>query len=404
MLATGGQTAAAEAESGGFIDADPIDARPLDGEEPDWTLYRTAEDTGTDTDMRALKVGVYDEQVGKTFITYMGAEGPAPTYVQEFNHANDKWTPKKQVGDSFDDSHNYPTMVQGDNGRLHVFHGCHNSPLRHATPSASHTVRGEWTDEAIEEAEGASYPMPFVADNGDLYVFYRETYVLGEDPGDEEYDTAYRPLRYVRSTDGGETWTNSVELTGHAGAVNDGRRDNWLNEIYAEQLHHESAGNGNPERVHFTWMISGGLDEDGEHSHGHYLQNVYYAYFTPHNLHWHTADGKDLGQSITPEEMDEHCIVENTLESDKFTRRHSVPFDKWVNVTADGRPILLYCLRAPSGMEPGGTSARSPPGRAPGGRKAISSTTPTPSTAWSASATNRSGTTPAAAIRSISTW
>jgi len=292
------------------------------------TGYRVetvAADAATKSCRRPLKVGLYDASVERTFVCWMGAECAA--FVAARDHADGTWSDPKRVGTSYRDYHNYPHLIQTDDGRLHVFHGCHNTVLRQATASEPHSIGGEWSDGPVEAAPEASYPMPFVAEDGSLFVFFRRT----DDVDD-------RPMAYVRSTDAGRTWEDSEALTGDPIALGHRDRPDNMDEIYVGQLRHEpaDAGREGRERVHLVWTLAGGGREGREHD--RYHRNLYHATFSPGDLHFRAADGTDLGTWLDREDGERHCKVLDTGEPEGL----DVDYVQYVHYTAGGRPVLAF--------------------------------------------------------------
>lgn len=121
-----------------------------------------AVNSAIETDRRPMAAGVYDASVSKTFFSWMGRN--SDSYVQSYDHSSGVWSAPKKVGTSAGDSHNYPVMVQASDGRLLVFHGAHNAPLKLATAPTAHSIDGTWTDVVLSTtAAASSYPMPVKA-------------------------------------------------------------------------------------------------------------------------------------------------------------------------------------------------------------------------------------------------
>src|SRR5690242_8666480 len=161
------------------------------------------------SDRRPVAGGCHDRTVDTTFVTWAG-QGE-DNYVQAYDHRARSWCAPVKVGDGGGDPHNYPTILQADDGHLLVLRGMHNEELVLARSAKPHSIEGEWTQEVIAEGAGATYPMPFKTANGDIFVFVRQT-VYHLDPA---APVDLRPVSYVRSTDHGRTWHSSQELTGH---------------------------------------------------------------------------------------------------------------------------------------------------------------------------------------------
>ncbi len=256
------------------------------------------------TDRRPVAGGLYDAAARTTFISWGGAH--EDNYVQAYDHRSGTWSAPVRVSSGDDDSHNYPTMVQARDGHLLVFHNLHNSQLIVARSAYPHSIAGTWTEQVVAEGAGATYPMPFVTGTGAVFVFIRET----AHDLDKTQPVDFRPMKYVRSLDNGLTWSNTATLTGDPYAIAPyGRPDN-LNEIYIGQLRYVPGGLFTPDRVQIVYTLAGGGPEG--HLHDRYHKNIYYTYFTPGDLHFHAADGRDLGTRIDDAEQEAYLKVVDT--------------------------------------------------------------------------------------------
>ena len=177
------------------------------------------------SDRRPVSVGVYDRREKETVITWMSED--SKQYVQSYDEFGNE-SNKKLIGTSLaTDFHNYPTLIQLDDGRYmafyqphHALHTCapayswctHDPNLgrfKTATSSQAHDITS-WTSEFIEEgswgpdvynnldgALGAAYPMPVKVANGDVYLFYRESLALKYN-NIVDFDETDRPVTYMR--------------------------------------------------------------------------------------------------------------------------------------------------------------------------------------------------------------
>src|SRR5256885_1490191 len=307
------------------------------------------------TDRRPVAGGVYDEVARQTFISWGGVH--EDNYVQAYDHRTGTWSAPVKVGDGLDDSHNYPTMVQAPDGHLLVFHNLHNTQLFVSRSPQPHSVAGIWTEQVIAEGDGATYPMPFVTDNGTVFVFIRETVR----DLDHTSPVDLRPMKYVRSTDSGLTWSNTATLTGDKYAIAPTDRPDNMNEIYIGQLRHVSAGWGQPERVQIVYTLAGGGVEG--HLHDRYHHNVYYTYFPPADLHFHAADGRDLGTRIDDAGQEAYLKVADTpFLAAPYQRSPDyislvgevvpgVPFVLWMQLDANGVLHDNLAVRTPHGWQ-----------------------------------------------------
>lgn len=284
--------------------------------------------------------GLYDSSVDKSFVCYQGSN--SDPYVQAFDHGSNSWTnPQAALSASVSvDLHNYPMMLQSDDGHIHLFYTEHNQMLYQATSPNASSIEGSWSEDTISEGPYATYPFPVKDSNGDIFVFYRET--TQNDP-DSNKETDYRPLQYVRSTDNRQSWSNNRTLTGEDVAIGHSRSD-YLNEIYLGQVRREPAHDGLPERFHMVWTLAGGGGSAEGHEHDRYHENVYYAYFVPSELKFYNADGTDLGYRIDESDSDLCKVFDSLPPTNPETS--SNPFDigyrHLVHYTDAGDPLIIY--------------------------------------------------------------
>jgi hypothetical protein len=284
------------------------------------------------TDRRPVAGGVYDAAARTTFITWAGQF--EDNYIQAYNHRIGAWSAPVKVGDGDNDAHNYPTIVQAHDGHLLVFRGLHNRELVVARSAQPHSIDGAWTTQVIAAGDGATYPMPFVTSDGAIFVFVRET----TRDLDHTTPTDTRPMKYVRSTDNGLTWQNTFDLTGGRYAIAPtGRADN-MNEIYIGQLRLEPATRHRPERVHIVYTLAGGGPEG--HLHDRYHRNIYYASFTPGDLHFHSAAGDDLGTSIDDPDQEGWLKVAHTELQQPNPR--TPDYISHVGYSHNGKPFVVW--------------------------------------------------------------
>lgn len=291
----------------------PRIAEAVDG----YDVFELERDAGVKSIRRPMAAGLYDSAVDRTFVSWMGED--SHPLMKTYDHQTDLWGDTVQVGTSpFGDTHNYPHLILADDDHLNVFYGAHNSELRHTRSETPLSETGIWTDEFINLASRASYPMPVKADSGDIYVFYRSTEGIDD-----------RPLRYIKSTDHGLSWSGQFLAIGHD-------RDDNMNEIYMGQIRHEPAGGSNPEKFHMIWTIAGGGFEGPQHQ--RYLRNVYYAYFDPAVEHFFSISDTDLGPDIDFTDSESEAKVLDTGPPSG----HDVDVYSLLHCNDDGSPLLLF--------------------------------------------------------------
>jgi BNR repeat-containing family member len=299
-----------------------------------FTVMNPATGVAARTDRRPVAGGLYDPRAQTTFISWAGQN--EDNYVQAYDHRTARWSAPERVGDGDGDSHNYPTMVQADDGHLLVFRSLHNTELRVARSARPHAIDGPWTDTVIPEGLGATYPMPVKTADGAVLVFVRET--AGD--FDPAYPSDTRPLKYVLSTDDGRTWRSSQQLTGDRWALAPTTRADNMNEIYVGQVRYER------DRIHIVYTLAGGGPEG--HLHDRYHKNIYYTYFTPRDLHFHAADGHDLGTSVDDAEQERYLkVAETPLQT---VNPRSPDYISLVGSVTGRRPFVVWMQMDTAGV------------------------------------------------------
>lgn len=287
------------------------------------SVSKISEDANIRSDQRPIPIGFYDKGANKTFVCWMGAGSTA--VVKAFDHTNQSWSADKIAGRStFVDKHNYPGMLKGPDNRIYLFYGCHNSTLRMAVSPKPLSIEGTWEDRFIDIAERASYPAPIITSEGVFYVFYRDTRRTNGYSDD-------RPYQFVKSTDGGKTWTRQLAVDPFPRVT-----DNMC-EVYNGKVTYQPAMNGQKAKIHLAWTIAG--EKLGKHAHATYGRNVYYAYLDPSNDHLYNIHGQDLGTTIDHEEMDEFCLVLDTGIPEKG---HLAGLQVSVHYLDNGYPLIYF--------------------------------------------------------------
>lgn len=305
-----------------------------DSNGPDNTTYKVSllsPRANTRSDQRPIPIGFHDAGANKTFVTWMGANSTA--VIKELDHATGKWSADKVVGTStFVDKHNYPGMLRGPDGRIHIFYGCHNSVLRHTVSPKPLSIEGKWDDRAIEAGQGASYPAPIVTSEGVFYVFFRDTRKTSGYADD-------RPYQMVKSTDNGKTWTRHMIIDPFP------RITDSMCEVYNGKVTYQPAAGGQPARIHIAWTIAG--EKAGKHAHATYGRNVYYAWLNPANDHLYNIEGRDLGTHIDNEESDKYCQV---IDTGIPERGHLAGLQVSAHYRDNGAPLIVFDSRIHDGL------------------------------------------------------
>jgi hypothetical protein len=134
---------------------------------------------------------------GKTYIAYAGATDHP--YILTYNHSTKDFSTPIRCGTNPNpqDRHQQPTCFVDKDGYIHVFHGCHNSPVLYSRSTNAEDISAwtvKWTDVTSPIASG-TYPKVFQKSNGTIYLFYRNS-------------VAHHCYR--TSSDGGNTWSEEV--------------------------------------------------------------------------------------------------------------------------------------------------------------------------------------------------
>jgi len=299
----------------------PADGVEASAGKPQVTLVEAC--AGIRSDRRPIPVGYYDAKAGKTFLCWMSPDShPA---VKAYNHVAGQWEDTRIVARSpFADKHNYPSILQGKDGRVYMFYGCHNSTLKMAVSPHPHSIEGQWEDSYVKEAERASYPAPVLTDDQVFYVFYRDTRKHNGYADD-------RPYQFVKSKDGGKTWSRQLIIDPYP------RVTDSMMEVYNGQVSYQPRSGNGRGRIHIAWTICG--EKAGRHAHATYGRNVYYAYLDLSDDHMYNVEGKDLGTTIDHLEADKYCLA---LETPIPERGHQAGLQVSVHYRDNGAPVIHY--------------------------------------------------------------
>jgi hypothetical protein len=278
--------------------------------------------TGQLTDRRPIPIGFYDATANKTFVSWMGPGSDA--LVKEYNHVTGTWSPDKVAGNAtFVDKHNYPALIKGQDNRLYIFYGCHNSPLRMTVSPNPLSIDGTWRDGVVTAAPDASYPAPIITSDGTIYVFIRLTRMMNGAEDD-------RPFAFVKSTNSGQSWTTQTVIDNYP------RTDN-LTEIYNGKISYEPAHGAQKAKIHLAWTLAGG--GPGQHLHDAFTRNIYYAYLDPTNDHLYSIKGKDLGTSIDDTEGE---VDTRVLDTGCSNCAHQTGYQISAHYNDDGTPLIMF--------------------------------------------------------------
>jgi hypothetical protein len=294
----------------------------------DFTVMTPASNVASRSDRRPVAGGVYDVHTDTTFISWSGKD--ADSYVQAYDHRSNTWTTPKRIAGGESDSHNYPTMIQADDGHLLLIRGMHNTRTVISRAPQAHSLDGDWSTYEVPAGNAASYPMPFKTKDGTLFVFYRET----THDIDKTVPTDTRQMKYIVSQDNGLTWKNSFDLTGQPFVIGSTSRADHMNEIYIGQLRQDALTG----LIHIVYTLAGGGPT--QHVHDFYHRNLYYTVFNPANLHFYSAAWRDLGTQVDDNDQETYLKVADT-PLEKPGDQKSPDYIQQVGSTF-GRPFVLW--------------------------------------------------------------
>jgi hypothetical protein len=273
---------------------------------------------------------VHDAARGETVICWPG-EGLSP-YVRRFDHRTGRWSPVVKAA-SLDfrskwDYHNYPVMVQAPDGHYLIFHARHRRTGHMVKSPAPHTIEGAWTRTEISR-DHCAYPAPVVIGKT-VYLFYsRDTKYRV--PGATRY-YCRRPYRVICSQDNGVTWSAPQTLID---PDPEGDDSFGYNEVYLHGFDVEKGRDGKPDRVLLGWELSGGPKGHNVGGRGNFV-----AFFNTRDRHMYSVAGKDLGTTIDPAEIYEHCAIGELANPDvRLYGRTTFPI-----AHPDGGPSVLYTV------------------------------------------------------------
>ncbi|HCE45478.1 MAG TPA: hypothetical protein DET40_18210 [Lentisphaeria bacterium] len=216
------------------------------------------------------------------------------------------------------DYHDYPSMVAGKDGTLHVFMTKHVRQLHYFRSAPGGDIGAPWTETIFPDPAG--YPYSLVASDGTLFIFYNWNM-------DPKYVHPERPLYFRRSDDGGKTWSKPVKCMD--------RDIDDMKELYVGAIKLEPAQGKYPERVNIVLTLAG----RGGHNQCH--KDIYYAYMDVNTQTMYDVSGADLGDCISG--ADEWNKIKVLDTGDSYKTPYAVHHTH--NVTADaatGNPLVGY--------------------------------------------------------------
>jgi len=223
----------------------------------------------------AAPMAIYDSDTNRTYITYISKAESAGVFY--YDHNVDTITPPYYVGiiPTAAEVHGTPSIILDTLGYVHIFYGCHTTPLKHSCSSVPYEIDEGW-DVISTPAELVTYPHPILLKDGNIGMGLR-----GEGASQNKI------FDWWHSTDNGSTWAQTAILLPDSGSGDLGR-------IYLGSWAMDDSGN-----IHWGFMF---LNEESTPDN---FSNLYYLKCLANGSTWvNTAgDTYSLPINLTQAEM-----------------------------------------------------------------------------------------------------
>lgn len=214
--------------------------------------------------------GRYVECEDRTFLVLQGK--CLDPYAFSYGHETGTWNGPVKVGTNplNEDSHGPGVLEIGPDGCLHVFFGSHNSEVQYRRSKDPYDI-SSWEEPASNFTGSHTYSMPVVVGD-DIYHFYRWT---------KSRDN--RPLAYVKSSDGGDTWSEKKVVVEP--------EDLESYRTYASRVIADDRNN-----IHFSWFY---MNQNDSFNNGNARYNVHHAYLDLNTKIVKDMNGTAYGSKIS---------------------------------------------------------------------------------------------------------
>lgn len=266
---------------------------------------------------RAIGESYFDEKRNRTYVSW-NEEGLA-IYLAYYDHETKAWSKAECV---FDcqlygrwEYHDYVTMVPDQNGNPILFYHIHSKMAYIIKKDAN----GAWSRRVLSEDQN-DYPAP-IRYQDKIYYFYSQN---------KEISYPYRPLRFMKSADDGETWSSPRDVI-DSGKMTPDRYE----EVYQTDVIFAPAGNGFPDRFLLSFTMWGGK------RHAAAGKGAYCVAFYPSDDLCYDLDGNCLGEVIDYKKMKEYCEVDPGRISEQEEFSH-VTYGPLASVDEKNRAVIVY--------------------------------------------------------------
>ena len=244
---------------------------------------------------------------GITYVVWQG-DLALSLYIDCYTHSTGTWHGAVKVGTNplSGDTHGTPAVIVDNSGYIHVFYGCHSSPLKYAKSTNTEDISA-WSAQS-DIGSTCTYPNVIKDGDGNLYLFTRDT-------GAGSICDVY----YRKSTD----WETSYKII-EAEVAPDA--------IYYSNAEYDSA-NG---LIYIAWVH---LDSSASQ-----WENVHLAYLKLGDGHMYSMAGTDLGTTISFAEAGTHCKV---VDSGAYNVGPGIS----LHLDSNGYPCIIYNISTDEGWE-----------------------------------------------------
>lgn len=266
---------------------------------------------------RAIGEGYYDEERHRTCIAW-NEEGMR-IYIAYFDYKEKKWSKPECVYEcnlyGRWDYHDYVTMVPDKNGNPLIIYHIH-SKLAYIVKKNN---MDQWKRRMFSQDQNA-YPAP-IRYKDCIYLFYSQN---------KEISYPYRPLRFMKSLDDGESWSEPKDVIDSKKKTPD-----KVDEVYQSNVVFTPAGHGFPDRLLITYTMWGGKQ------HAYCGKGAYCVAFYPEDEKCYDLEGTYLGEVVDYEIMVKYCEVDPGRISPLEEYSH-VTYGPLVSVDGNNTPIVVY--------------------------------------------------------------
>lgn len=264
---------------------------------------------------------------GRTYISFMGdldmtkpdAGVDEDIHIQYYDHDTKRWSGVWFVATNPNhDSHGAPVMWVNNTGHFHIVYGAHNQDFKHVSSTYPEDC-SHWTKMPDIDVQRGTYVQASY-DSGDntVHMIYRS----------RGSSTDKMWIRYINSTDGGQTW-NSERILVEGEYLNDDNHDIFYKDV--------AGWDSNLNSFHVSWTLA-------NNNRSNHQWWIFYAYYNGTDGHMYNANGDDLGVQVDWWEQHTDCRVKD------YANELNTVSPPSTHVDDEGNPYILYQVQNESGV------------------------------------------------------